>query len=111
MGYYSEVAIAIRKTAYSEFIKGIPENTSAIISLIDIGEVTKKDDGILLYWSAIKWYGNDVAKLMESLYAIDSDNFYKIEIGEESDDNHFEGSYFDTPFNLSLERSIYIERD
>jgi hypothetical protein len=109
MGYISEVAIAIRRTAYQELIEGIPENTEAIKSLIDSAEVTKKNDGILLYWDAIKWYSADTEKFMESLYAIDSDNFYKVEVGESLEDNQTDGAYWDNPFNICITRSIYKE--
>ena len=111
MSYYSEVAIAIRSSEFSQLIEGIPENTAAIKELIDCAEVTKKDDGILLYWSCIKWYYDSVVKFKESLYTLDSDAFYKIEIGEEMSDIEYDGAYYDNPFNLAVSRFIYKETD
>jgi hypothetical protein len=106
MGYYSEVAIVIKQSAYQEFIEGIPENTDAIKDIISYGQVFKRNNGILLYWDCIKFYGSDVDKLEESLNMIGSDNYYKVHIGEEYSDADTDGDFWENPFNLVISRSI-----
>ncbi len=111
MGYRSEVAVALQPQAFTQLVEGIFENTQAIKSLIDDAEVTKREDGILLYWDSIKWYedNEDIRAFMESLEQINDDDWVFFEIGEELDDMRIEGCWHTNPFNLNISRSIYKE--
>lgn len=111
MGYRSEVAIALKPQAFTALIEGIPENTQHVKSLIDEAEVTKQENGILLYWDSIKWYemNADIHAFMESLQKLDNEDWIFFEIGEELEDMTINGHWWGNPFNLNISRSIYKE--
>lgn len=109
MGYRSEVAIAIKPDSYISLIESVPENSSAIRELISMAEVHSKEDGVLIHWSSIKWYGNSCDKFMDSLRRIDPDHWRFLSIGEEDLDDSMKGAWWNNPFGLAIERKIYME--
>jgi hypothetical protein len=99
MGYRSEVAIAVRDSTY--------ENLKKHDTLLNWAEITQSEDGVLLYWSDIKWYGDLVDAFMIDLNNLSEEDYYKIELGEEESDNQRDGFWIDNPFDLGISRSIY----
>jgi hypothetical protein len=110
MGYRSEVAIAMTRPFFAKVMEIAPDATKQMIEWAD--SFKAKDDAVMLYWNWIKWYkesDSSVGKLWSQLFKNDSDDFYCLEIGE--DTNHIveEGGLWDNPWLTSVQRSIYIE--
>lgn len=110
MGYRSEVSLVLKKDVLSNILSVIPNEMNELIKYAD--KFKKQGDYVLLYWSYIKWYkesDSSVGKLWSQLFKNDSDDFYCLEIGE--DTNHIveEGGLWDNPWLTSVQRSIYIE--
>ena len=86
MGYRSEVAVVIKNEDYEKYIKG----NSDLTNLMNIAEVTKNDDIVMIYWDWIKWYPEytDIGAFNSILGCIaDNDHPYAFtRIGEEQGD-------------------------
>jgi len=110
MGYLSEVAVAIKPNYYTALIDGIPDNEKAVRELISKAEVHSHEDGVLIHWPNIKWYYDECERFMASLKNVDSEHWVFVEIGEDFDDNKNDGGWWSNPFDLSIQRSIYMRK-
>ena len=86
MGYRSEVAVVVKNEDYEKFIRG----NSDFKDLMDIAEVTKNEDLVMIYWDWVKWYTEytDIQKF-ESVLACIADNGHPYDftrIGEDRTD-------------------------
>ena len=110
MGYRSQIAVAIKQEVYQNFLKGKNEgDNEKIISLIQSTDKMSNLHGdILLYWESIKWYPGypDVDAFMLSLNSLNHEDYYFIELGEDVEDTTIQGSWWDNPFELTINRSI-----
>ena len=86
MGYRSEVAVVVKNEDYEKFIKG----NSDFKDLMNIAEVTKNEDLVMIYWDWIKWYleYEDISIIEATMDKLDEQNApYKfVRIGEDWDD-------------------------
>lgn len=89
MGYYSEVAICMKKEDY-EVLK--EKSAKLEYDMIDIATTTRfdeEDNTVAIYWSSVKWYSDfEEVKLIEDfLQTLDTYKF--IRLGEDYEDNEF----------------------
>jgi hypothetical protein len=116
MGYRSEVAIAMKRDFFTKVIEIAPDATRELIKSAD--KFLTCGDSVFLSWGYIKWYtdGNDsVGSFYRAIQKCanrdkySSDGYYLVEIGEDSDHNVTEGSFWDNPWNLGIIRQIHAE--
>lgn len=107
MGYYSKVAVALRKADFADLQKsydvfcranaGNPEVTSDLFT--DCIKRTASDGRVVLYWSGIKWYDDypEVKFFMDFIRDLDHMDFLRC--GEEPDDiEEIGNSEYGAPF-------------
>jgi len=99
MGYRSEVAIVVSQKCYDVLAIGNRD-------IISQADVYHKEDAVLIYYDYVKWYGDNVDKLMNALEQIDHEQKMYIEIGEDVTDIKQEGGFWDNPFNIGVSRFI-----
>ena len=102
MGYRSEVAIVVSQKCYDVLAIGNRD-------IISQADVYHKEDAVLIYYNDVKWYGEQVDKLMSALEQIDHEQKMYIEIGEDVTDIKWEGGFWDNPFNIGVSRFISKE--
>ncbi len=107
MGYYSEVALCIRKEHKTALM-----SDPAIVKCLSYVDTTLEDDtGILFYWDDIKWYDDReyIAAIMNFIKCRLADCLF-IRLGEEMDDVEEMGSWESNPFNLGCYRGIEFNK-
>lgn len=112
MGYRSNIAVAIKRQAYSKMMDSFnSKDLDLVKGLIDEAVVHKKKDGVLLLWDGIKWgtYFPEVAVMVNAIDNLEYDDYSYVEIGEDYSDATTKGGWYENPFNLGLIREIYYE--
>ena len=114
MGYRSEVAIAMTRPFFAKVMEVAPDATKQMIEWAD--SFKAKDDAVMLYWNWIKWYTDTPGTCGDFYRAIrkvretdDNDGYYLLQLGEDHDDNHIEGTFWENPWDLTFNRSIAID--
>ena len=109
MGYYSQVALVIRKD-HEAAMKADPEIAQL---LLVADEKLDSDDALLFHWGCIKWYPDfkDVGALMALLFNLDDGyDYYFVRLGEEDTDMEVRGDWYDNPFGMGYSRRIDFDR-
>ena len=122
MGYYSEVAIVIRKRdakrlfaevakrAEDDNVRWFVEHRTA---KADIDDFDTNPDGVqVLRWERVKWYDEfeEVKYVMNFIRSLGDGNYEFMCIGEDEDDNVHEGNIYGDNC-LSLERYISFDQE
>ena len=95
MGYYSDVALGLRKEDFKVMMKKVEliENQDVkkeVLELIEDGKNGVKQsytDSVLLYWESIKWYESiypEIKFIMDFIKEIEEYDY--VRIGEDLDD-------------------------
>ena len=117
MGYYSDVAIAMRKKDLQQMLdeaRNLPDDNNWTYDFIQEGianaPIWEDEDYALITWADIKWYDTkgEVSFIKDFLNHIEDEHYDYLRIGEDYDDveYHFEtGEYL-----LQYERSIGFGR-
>lgn len=111
MGYYSSVAICLKKEDYDELTRRAESLEDNIISIADSIQMDEKEEVVVVSWSCIKWYAIcSGSKIVEDfINELDEQGkpFHYINIGEELNDIEERcGAWEDGICNR-----IYVERD
>jgi len=112
MGYHSNIAVVIKRQAYSKMMDSFNQTQLDLIKkVVDEAVVHKKGDGILLVWDDIKWsdFFPEVKLMINAIDNLEYDDYSYLEIGEDYSDVTTKGGWFENPFNLGLIRDIYYE--
>ena len=86
MGYYSQVAIAMRKEEFNTLKNEYEPNNHDLETLLRVASVKEHSDFVTLEWNWIKWYDTfpEVRVVNQFLFDLDADIPYKfIRIGED----------------------------
>lgn len=114
MGYYSEVAIAMKKTDYKRMIEEIEEKfgnddyfPEFVTSAAENAPECLDEEFMFLHWDSVKWYEDykEIEFIMKFIRQLEAYEF--VRFGEGSDDNEMEictDCYF-----LGMQRSICFE--
>lgn len=120
MGYYSEVALVLRKSAkelLDKKLDEISEKAAQARELLSEANTKKyvedgDDSAYLWHWNGVKWeedYYDDVKFIMDFLDSLPASDYKIIRNGEDYDDPIEEwGDFYDSPFMLSVTRAISI---
>lgn len=112
MGYRSDVVLALTNKNLKKFFD--QNDDKVLTTLFDGVERHEKDDWTLFYWPSVKWYPDyaDVKAVEDFVNQLeDSDQEEEREgfsyhiMGEDIDDYNSKGTW-DTPFEISLNRSL-----
>ena len=112
MGYYSDVAFVLSpKAAQTLDSKLLQEgDDSENIQAIKYPNTTREaaDGSRLYYWDLIKWYSEfpEIAWIEEFRDSLPPDDFLFIRLGESLDDVEELGTYYGSPFGVSVRREI-----
>lgn len=122
MGYYSEVAIVIRKRdakrLFTEVAKR-PEDDNVrwlvehCAAKADVNDFDTNPDGVqVLHWEWVKWYDEfeEVKYIMNFIRSLGDGNYEFMRIGEEDGDCEHEGNICDEGC-LCLERYISFNQE
>ena len=96
MGYYSQVAIAMRKEEFNTLKNECEPNNHDLETLLRLANVKEHSDFVTLEWNWIKWYDTfpEIRAINEFLWNLDADIPYKfIRIGEDFEDTVMLGNY------------------
>lgn len=113
MGYRSDVALALTDASFKKMFAFVKDDI-VLVELLEGAEIRKKNDWTLLYWSSVKWYDGfkDVAAVNAFVSSLEDsedqderDSFDYHIMGEDTDDYKHNGNW-DTPFAISLNRSL-----
>jgi hypothetical protein len=110
MEYRSEVCVVMKRDAFAEALKMIPNQVKELVGYANRFE--SEGDSILLYWGRIKWFSGEtpVAQFMNFLSSRESEDYYFLELGEDlsliSDER---GGYWENPFEASIRHCINVE--
>lgn len=110
MEYRSEVCVVMKRDAFAEALKMIPNQVKELVGYANRFE--SEGDSILLYWGRIKWFSGEtpVAQFMNFLSSRESEDYYFLELGEDlsliSDER---GGYLENPFEASIRHCINVE--
>ena len=98
MGYYSDIAISIRKEDF-ELLKEFDKENQNLMELLEVAEVKESRGAVVIKWDSLKWYSelSEVQAIEEFLGKLsDEDKPYRfIRIGEDVDDTEIEYNYGD----------------
>ena len=112
MGYYSEVALVLKKEANGKLLQAIKSESEYVQELIEKWperhEVNEKTGEILYSWNSIKWYGDECEFLNNFLKELDSEDYRFMRLGEEYGDIDEHGQFYDCAFNLIATSAIEI---
>lgn len=115
MGYYSSVAIVVKKDDYSRFVHrdilkySLDEQKNILYFVQKVGTVSKyrRENLIFIFWKDVKWYEGDtiINAITDNLLNDNKDDQYEfMRIGEDYDD--FEHRVTFSDFYLDLRREI-----
>ena len=118
MGYYSDVAIAIRKRDAKRLLDEaakLPDD-NYLRRLVEQHKETIDDfdpnpEGVqILRWFGVKWYNElwEIKHIMDFIRSLGEGNYEFMRIGEEYDDVEHEGTIAGD-YCLYLERTIYFD--
>lgn len=96
MGYYSQVAIAMRNEEYNQLKGGVAANNKDLEGLLNIANKREYDNFIILNWDWIKWYDtfSEIQAIENFFNDLDIDIPYKIiRLGEDYDDTEVKWNY------------------
>jgi len=126
VGYRSEVGFVIRSKpravdgndAVSLFVprfEDIEESNlfdTIIRPPVDV-EIPNDRDAFLYHVEQVKWYEGFkvVDAVAEFLNMLDYEDFLFIRVGDDADDNEAEGSYWNNPYDMGMERRITFSGD
>lgn len=105
MGYHSEVILAMKDEKFKELLKTMEDRLA--IDFVDGHEIKEKDDWVLMHFVDVKWYEDfpEVKAVNTFVDTLNEEDFSYHILGEEDGDYTDRGAW-DTPFNISLNRSI-----
>lgn len=115
MGYRSDVALCLTQNGVSTLSKKLDNSNAETKNLVtDLMEYPREhfkdaDTGSeIWYWDMVKWYSEypDVSFIENLISELDYTEYLFIRMGEDTDDNEIQGSYWDNPFGLHLSRTI-----
>lgn len=118
MGYYSDVAIALKPKAAESLKKAVSNAQDGKVQehfqyLLNGSSVSKySDDGSwLIVLKDVKWYWLDgyfsIEKfVMDFLSALPFDEYLYIRVGEDEDDVERWGNWYENPFDVYVSRRI-----
>lgn len=89
MGYYSQVAIAMRKEEFNTLKNEYEPDNQDLKTLLRVANVKEHSDFVTLEWDWIKWYDTfpEIQAVRKFLRSLDVDIPYKfIRIGEDLED-------------------------
>ena len=120
MGYYSDVALALKGRSLKQFKSKLAATTEKtrkdIMVLFDNPDkYLTEDDSECWFWKDVKWYTNwpeyypDVDFVDKFLEEAEDEEFYFVRTGEEYDDNEIRGYWWDNPFGITLCREIMLD--
>jgi len=119
MGYRSQVLIALKAKHIKRFLEQVVFTAEAKDIFDDWCKISTEfedpddENGILFHWDSIKWYESypSVNAVMTFIHNLPDDesrtDYYYIRIGEEVSDVELEGYWWDNPFDIGIDRSIY----
>ena len=109
MGQYSDVAIAIKHTAFAELSP--PSQAMLRRDLCD--ETDEDDEGLLFVARGIKWYCTDdaIILLAKELRNIEDEDFTLVEANYDFPDGGENMGSWDSPWNVCLNVSVSISVD
>jgi hypothetical protein len=105
MGYRSEVVLAMKDEKFAVLLKTMDDRTAA--NFFEGIEPKKKNNWILIHFSDVKWYDSfeEVTAVNNFVNTLDEGDFSYHILGEEDNDYTHKGTW-ETPFNISLHRSL-----
>lgn len=111
MGYRSDIAFAVKRSAFADMWRSDPETMTKITDYAD--SIVKKGDSILVLWSYIKWYPeyNEIGKFEILMNNLENEDYHFLRIGEDSSDSEECGGYWDNPFGTCISRQLSYSND
>lgn len=105
MGYRSEVAFVVKRSAFNDMWKIDPVTMAAVTEYAD--SVTKCEDSVLVLWNDIKWYTDtEIGKFENLMNNLENDDYHFLRLGEDYNDSEEQGGYWDNPFDTRISRSL-----
>lgn len=117
MAYRSDVGLALTKTGVEELNKKLEtlngDRRNAASHLLQGAGIhyTDSQSGTeLWYWEWLKWYSEylDVSVFEELMDEVGYEDFRFIRIGEDEDDTECRGGFWKNPFEMDLQRYIFM---
>lgn len=120
MGYYSDVAFAMKGNSLEKFMEKLEklpvETRKAVMPLFHFADRhLVEENAECWFWKDIKWYAcfpkdfPDVDFVEKGMNEADEEDFYFVRVGEEYDDNVIRGLWWDNPFGVTLCREIVLD--
>ena len=117
MGYRSDIGLALTQSAVQRMhqkLNSLDKNSEAFSVITDFIIYADKhhedaDTGAEAYlWECVKWYDDfkEVSSLEELMQELNEQDYLFIRIGEDYADTEVQGYFWDSRFEIRLERSI-----
>lgn len=110
MGYYSDVALTLRKEGALELIKQAKES-NAVRPFMRIAHVVDQDEYVTFYWEWVKWYdGYEEIQFITAFYRNLAEYSFK-RIGEDNSDieEEWNGDDDNIVYKAQIARCFSIE--
>ena len=108
MGYYSDVAVVLKKKDYPKLLEYARNNNPYTLDFIEAGvnhaPTPTGDDFVYLLWNGVKWYSTDGEIINDFLKTLPDDDYDFLRIGEDYDD--WESHWGDNVCTLCYRREI-----
>jgi len=114
MGYCSDVGLCLNPEATQLFNKALeslsPEFAEKIKEFLNDANKYERDGAVCFCWDWIKWYDvfDDVKFIQDFIADLEFDKFLFIRLGDDVEDTEMYGRYYGNPFNMTLDRRIYV---
>ena len=123
MGYRSDVGLVLTKHGVSVLHKRLNKRSLSAKVKQDVKELLTysdehyKDNGSgaeVWRWNDIKWYDSEpyffeeIKFIADTIRELSDEDYHFIRIGEDDDDIDVRGTFWNNPFELSIQRSISL---